>query len=90
MFRRDPATAPRIDRGMALRRRIEMTAERRERDEPMRAMALYQLGQRLRDGRTSVAEATARFEAMRAEERGGASGQGGDTDEENDALWMAR
>ena len=81
MYRRDPATAPQFEPEVALRRRIEKTAERCERDAPMRAMQLYQLGQKLRDGRVSIEAATARYEARREEphETGG-----GDTDEEND------
>ena len=58
-----------------------MTSSRSTFAAPMRAMQLYQLGQKLRDGRVSIEAATARYEEMREEphETGG-----GDTDEEND------
>jgi len=65
MYRRDPESAPHLDSTEELTRLIERSAERIERNEPMAAMNLYQLGQRLRDGRLSYATAMSRFEAMR-------------------------
>ena len=50
---------------MELARRIEKAAEFLERDEAMRAMELYQLAQRLRDGRIAEAAARLRFDALR-------------------------
>ena len=81
VYRRDPASAPVIDPETAFARRCEKAAESYERAEPMRAMELYQLAQRLRDGRMSLAAATVKFEALRRS----ADDVEGDTDDENEA-----
>ena len=64
MYRREPESAPMLCPAAELARRIERDAERIEREEAMEAMKLYQLAQRLRDGRLGVEAARARYEAM--------------------------
>lgn len=84
LYERTPESAPMVAPETETARRIERSAERVERDDPMRAMQLYQVAQRLRDGRTSVDSARRRAHALLPDEEG--HGGGGDTDEENDGL----
>mmetsp|Transcript_31863 Transcript_31863/g.83306 ORF Transcript_31863/g.83306 Transcript_31863/m.83306 type:complete len:335 (+) Transcript_31863:68-1072(+) len=70
MFMRDPATARKLNPKDELARLIERSAERIERSEPMAAVQLYQLGQRLRDGRISHKGALARYELLRPDSSG--------------------
>lgn len=85
MYERDYESAPMLAPETETARRIERSAERVEREEPMRAMQLYRVAQRLRDGRMSVEAARHRAEELLPD-----SDTGVDTDEENDELVRTR
>jgi hypothetical protein len=83
MYRRDPASAPQLDRGAELARAIDRVAEKMERTDAMQSMRMFKLSQRLRDGRISVDAAATQFEALRpAGRRDG--GESSETDTEYD------
>lgn len=82
MYKRDEATAPTSDPTMELVRSIERAAEKIERDDAMRSMQLYQLAQRLRDGRTSAEAAQVRFDSLKPDHSDGDEKDEVDTDTE--------
>ena len=68
LFERDPASAPASDPITDLVCEIERAAERIEREDAMRSMQIYQLAQRLKDGRVSVHAARSRLAALKPDE----------------------
>ena len=78
IYTREPSSVPAIRTEAALAREIERAAERIERSDPTRSVRLYQLAQRLNDGRMDEATARRRLDELRPRER---EEEGEDTDD---------